>query len=221
MNRSVDNKTINDGRNSSTPIQLTENTVAFGGASHTPKVSKSHTGFGSAALHEGSGPEMLQNRQSFSQGSLTGQGLFASRQLIKAQGVDTNTLQRVNESNLDLPRNMEATKLHHSNSILSKTNTKIPEMSEAPFNVDTHKSGDSGNLESNVNLSNAQSSRLVNQGFGNVEMIGRFNGGDGMFDHGGSSNGDAVASGNIDGNLFFDDGDYAATGPAGAPELEF
>lgn len=129
----------------------------------------------------------------------------------------------MNENNLEIPGNLEATKLH-ANGIVSGMKPKVPEVNEASFNVGTHyKSGENGNIESNANLNNTQPSRLVNQGFGNAEMIGRFTSGDGMFDHGGSSNGDVAASSNIDGSLFFDDGDYpaATTGSAGAPELEF
>lgn len=194
-----------------------------------PDVTKPSDVFGSSGGSNGGLPDISAIRQSLAHGTLAGQGLFAPRNVIGGNATSNNNISQPRAGQIiSSHTNIDAPKIHPSldgqsgtNSLSGGNNMKVTVSNGTPYSADTtHKDMGSGNLETNATLNGPQPSRLVSQGFRGAEVIGNFGGGDNMFDHVGSSNGDVAGTGNIDGGLFFDDGDLAAAS-AGAPELEF
>lgn len=166
---------------------------------------------------------------------ISGQGLFAGRNVVGEGGLSVNhnsVNQNSNENNISANN-------HHNiaNSSLVAQPRGSPNNSQSVgivVNMETSKAQQAQTIDAHVQNVNSAKADTGNASFSvdgskplqhpstsnRLEMMPNFGGGDGIFDNGGgSSNGDVTGPGNIDSGLFFDDGDLAAATSGG--DLEF
>lgn len=168
---------------------------------------------------------------------ISGQGLFAGRNVVGESGLNVNNNSVNHNSN---ENNSNTNNNHHSvsNSSLVGQPRGSPNNSQnvgiTTVNMENSKAQQAQQIDPHVHNVNPGKGDPANASFSvdgskplqhpatsnRLEMMPNFGSGDGIFDNGGgSSNGDVTGPGNIDSGLFFDDGDLAATTSGG--DLEF